>query len=240
MGVFFSIIIPVYNGEQYIKNCLDSIYRQGLGDDDFEVICVNDCSTDNTEQVISEYGKFHQNLRLINHETNRRQGGARNTGVKVAKGKYILYLDQDDVFESGALKKVFSEIQSTEGVDILMCDEVLVEDGKRRTYFYLNNSREEMTGRSFLKKNEIPWTPWLFVYRRDFLIINHLSFTEKVRFEDTDYVITKESIQIRNRYIVVLTSVRIMSYYLIHIFLLIHCYDNSFLSGAGGRQAGSH
>ena len=193
MGVFFSIIIPVYNGEQYIKNCLDSIYRQGLGDDDFEVICVNDCSTDNTEQVISEYGKFHQNLRLINHETNRRQGGARNTGVKVGKG-----------FESGALKKVFSEIQSTEGVDILMCDEVLVEDGKRRTYFYLNNSREEMTGRSFLKKNEIPWTPWLFVYRRDFLIINHLSFTEKVRFEDTDYVINSVRLALRIKYVPIL------------------------------------
>ena len=70
MGVFFSIIIPVYNGEQYIKNCLDSIYRQGLEDDDFEVICVNDCSIDNTAQVISEYGKFYQNIRLINHETN--------------------------------------------------------------------------------------------------------------------------------------------------------------------------
>lgn len=204
MGVFFSIIIPVYNGEQYIKNCLDSIYRQGLGDDDFEVICVNDCSTDNTAQVISEYGKFHQNLRLINHETNRRQGGARNTGVKVAKGKYILYLDQDDVFESGALKKVFSEIQSTEGVDILMCDEVLVEDGKRRTYFYLNNSREEMAGRSFLKKNEIPWAPWLFVYRRDFLIINHLSFAEKVRFEDTDYVINNVRLALCIKYVPIL------------------------------------
>lgn len=204
MGVFFSIIIPVYNGEQYIKNCLDSIYRQGLGDDDFEVICVNDCSTDNTAQVISEYGKFHQNLRLINHETNRRQGGARNTAVKVAKGKYILYLDQDDVFESGALKKVFSEIQSTEGVDILMCDEVLVEDGKRRTYFYLNNSREEMAGRSFFKKNEIPWAPWLFVYRRDFLIINHLSFAEKVRFEDTDYVINNVRLALRIKYVSIL------------------------------------
>lgn len=204
MGVFFSIIIPVYNGEQYIKNCLDSIYRQGLGDDDFEVICVNDCSTDNTAQVISEYGKFHQNLRLINHETNRRQGGARNTGVKVAKGKYILYLDQDDVFESGALKKVFSEIQSTEGVDILMCDEVLVEDGKRRTYFYLNNSREEMAGRSFLKKNEIPWAPWLFVYRRDFLIINHLSFAEKVRFEDIDYVINNVRLALRIKHVPIL------------------------------------
>ena len=204
MGVFFSIIIPVYNGEQYIKNCLDSIYRQGLGDDDFEVICVNDCSIDNTAQVISEYGKFYQNIRLINHETNRRQGSARNTGVKVAKGKYILYLDQDDVFESGALKKVFSEIQSTEGVDILMCDELLGEDGKRRTYFYLNNSREEMTGRSFLKKNEIPWTPWLFVYRRDFLIINHLSFTEKVRFEDTDYVINSVRLALRIKYVPIL------------------------------------
>ena len=204
MGVFFSIIIPVYNGEQYIKNCLDSIYRQGLGGDVFEVICVNDCSTDNTAQVISEYGKFHQNLRLINHETNRRQGGARNTAVKVAKGKYILYLDQDDVFESGALKKVFSEIRSTEGVDILMCDEVLVEDGKRRTYFYLNNSREEMAGRSFLKKNEIPWAPWLFVYRRDFLIINHLSFAEKVRFEDTDYVINNVRLALRIKYVPIL------------------------------------
>ena len=213
MGVFFSIIIPVYNGEQYIKNCLDSIYRQGLGDDDFEVICVNDCSTDNTAQVISEYGKFHQNLRLINHETNRRQGGARNTAVKVAKGKYSLYLDQDDVFESGALKKVFSEIQSTEGVDILMCDEVLVEDGKRRTYFYLNNSREEMAGRSFFKKNEIPWAPWLFVYRRDFLIINHLSFAEKVRFEDTDYVINNVRLALRIKYVPILLYKHTVSRY---------------------------
>lgn len=117
---------------------------------------------------------------------------------------FILYLDQDDVFESGALKKVFSEIQSTEGVDILMCDEVLVEDGKRRTYFYLNNSREEMAGRSFLKKNEIPWAPWLFVYRRDFLIINHLSFAEKVRFEDTDYVINNVRLALRIKYVPIL------------------------------------
>ena len=111
MGVFFSIIIPVYNGEQYIKNCLDSIYRQGVGDDDFDVICVNDCSTDNTAQVISEYGKFQKNIRLINHETNRRQGSARNTGVKVAKGDYILYIDADDTFESNALPLLKKELE---------------------------------------------------------------------------------------------------------------------------------
>lgn len=127
MGVFFSIIIPVYNGEQYIKNCLDSIYRQGLGDDDFEVICVNDCSTDNTAQVISEYGKFHQNIRLINHETNRRQGSARNTGVKVAKGDYILYIDADDTFESNALPLLRNVIEKNKDLDILKFDYALVE-----------------------------------------------------------------------------------------------------------------
>lgn len=68
----------------------------------------------------------------------------------------------------------------------------------------MNNSREEMTGRSFLKKNEIPWTPWLFVYRRDFLIINHLSFTEKVRFEDTDYVINSVRLALRIKYVPIL------------------------------------
>ena len=61
-----------------------------------------------------------------------------------------------------------------------------------------------MAGRYFLKKNEIPWAPWLFVYRRDFLIINHLSFAEKVRFEDTDYVINNVRLALRIKYVPIL------------------------------------
>ncbi len=189
MGVFFSIIIPVYNGEQYIKNCLDSIYRQGLGDDDFEVICVNDCSIDNTAQVISEYGKFYQNIRLINHETNRRQGSARNTGVKVAKGDYILYIDADDTFESNALPLLKKELEKYEGIDILKFDYFLVKDSTIKTCIAVSDNQDVMSGREFLKRNSIPWVPWLCVYRRRFLVDNNLFFEETVLFEDSDYVI---------------------------------------------------
>lgn len=189
MGVFFSIIIPVYNGEQYIKNCLDSIYRQGLEDDDFEVICVNDCSIDNTAQVISEYGKFYQNIRLINHETNRRQGSARNTGVKVAKGDYILYIDADDTFESNALPLLKKELEKYEGIDILKFDYFLVKDSTIKTCIAVSDNQDVMSGREFLKRNSIPWVPWFCVYRRRFLVDNNLFFEENVLFEDSDYVI---------------------------------------------------
>lgn len=198
MGVFFSIIIPVYNGEQYIKNCLDSIYRQGLGDDDFEVICVNDCSTDNTAQVISEYGKFHQNIRLINHETNRRQGSARNTGVKVAKGDYILYIDADDTFESNALPLLRNVIEKNKDLDILKFDYALVErNGSTKNIIEEFDSQDVMSGHDFIKRNSIPWSPWLCAYRRLFLLENNILFRENVRFEDTDYIIN--CIRIANR-----------------------------------------
>ena len=110
-----SIIIPIYNVEQYLAQCLDSVINQTYKN--IEIICVNDCSTDNTAQVISEYGKFHQNLRLINHETNRRQGGARNTGVKVAEGDYILYIDADDTFESNALPLLKKELEKSNSLN---------------------------------------------------------------------------------------------------------------------------
>ena len=198
MGVFFSIIIPVYNGEQYIKNCLDSIYRQGLGDDDFEVICVNDCSTDNTAQVISEYGKFHQNIRLINHETNRRQGSARNTGVKVAKGDYILYIDADDTFESNALPLLRNVSFQNKDLDILKFDYALVErNGSTKNIIEEFDSQDVMSGHDFIKRNSIPWSPCLCAYRRLFLLENNMLFQENVRFEDTDYIIN--CIRIANR-----------------------------------------
>ncbi len=198
MGVFFSIIIPVYNGEQYIKNCLDGIYRQGLGDDDFEVICVNDCSTDNTAQVISEYGKFHQNLRLINHETNRRQGSARNTGVKVAKGDYILYIDADDTFESNALPLLRNVIEKNKDLDILKFDYTLVErNGSTKNIIEEFDSQDVMSGHDFIKRNSIPWSSWLCAYRRLFLLENNILFRENVRFEDADYIIN--CIRIANR-----------------------------------------
>ena len=91
---FFSIIIPVYNGLSHdLPICLESIWQQPLSPSLYEVICVDDCSTDDTHEWLDEEATKHSNLRIIKHTVNKRQGGGRNTGVKVAKGKYLLFID---------------------------------------------------------------------------------------------------------------------------------------------------
>ena len=91
---FFSIIIPVYNGLTHdLPICLESIWLQPLDPSQYEVICVDDGSTDDTRRWLDEEAAKHSNMRVIKHSVNKRQGGGRNTGVKVAKGKYLLFID---------------------------------------------------------------------------------------------------------------------------------------------------
>lgn len=189
MGLLFSIVIPVYNGEQCIVKCLNSIYNQGLKKEDFEVLCVNDASTDNTAQVISEYQKSHDNLKLITHEKNRRQGAARNTGVKAARGEYVLYVDSDDVLLLGSLLKLKKELECYKGLDILKYDSIVIKNGKVEKCIAYSDRQKVMSGREFVQKNAIPWGPCFCAFRRLFLMENSFFFKENVRFEDTDYSI---------------------------------------------------
>lgn len=91
-----SIIIPFYNVKQYIAQCLDSVYRQDIPEEEYEVICVNDASPDHSRDIVLEYQKRHKNLVLIEHEHNKKLGAARNTGRSIARGKYIWNVDSDD------------------------------------------------------------------------------------------------------------------------------------------------
>ena len=88
-----SAILPVYNVEQYIKDCLDSIINQTM--DDIEIICVNDGSLDNSLQVLEEYAQKDARIKIISQE-NQGQGIARNNGLKIANGEYITFIDPDD------------------------------------------------------------------------------------------------------------------------------------------------
>ena len=99
-----SFIIPAYNASATIVRCLDSIYTLGLSEQEFEVICIDDCSKDNTIEVIKQYAKQHTNLTLLCQAENHRQGAARNRGVAIAKGKYIVYVDSDDESDKGVVK----------------------------------------------------------------------------------------------------------------------------------------
>lgn len=187
-----SIIIPVYNGAQKITRTLDSIVNQNV-DDDIEVIVVNDCSTDNTQQVLEEYhGKTYPDLVIVNLPENKRQGGARNAGVKLAKGDYIQYLDADDTLIDCSLQNLLKAIYDNPELDILFFESALFDIKKNIANYnltYPSNITTTLNGEEYLGSQNVPWTPWMAIYRKDFLKNNKIQFAENVRFEDADYVL---------------------------------------------------
>lgn len=104
-NIFFSIIIPVYNVEKYLRECLDSILNQTYKN--FEVICVNDCSTDSSYGILKSYSKIDQRVNIINQTMNTKQGGARNTGIEHSSGKYIVFIDGDDYIYPDTLENLY-------------------------------------------------------------------------------------------------------------------------------------
>lgn len=114
-----SFVLPCYNAERYIADCLKSIYTQDLPEEDFEVICVNDCSTDGTRDIILGFAKKHRNLTLIDHEANMTVGGARNTGMAAARGEYVWFVDADDLLEPDSLKVAY-RVAKERDVDVLL------------------------------------------------------------------------------------------------------------------------
>jgi glycosyltransferase involved in cell wall biosynthesis len=91
-----SVIIPMYNVENYIEDCLDSIINQTIGIENIEVIVVNDCSTDNSLKIVKKYADEYSSIKIIEHETNQGPGPARNTGLKYITSDYISFIDSDD------------------------------------------------------------------------------------------------------------------------------------------------
>ncbi|MFI3296372.1 MAG: glycosyltransferase family A protein, partial [bacterium] len=101
--MILSIVIPIYNGEKVVSTCLDSIWAQGVADDEYEVICVDDCSADDTYNFLLLAATARNNMQVLHNSENLRAGGARNYGVREAKGEYIIFIDADDYFHPGAL-----------------------------------------------------------------------------------------------------------------------------------------
>lgn len=186
-NIFLSIIIPVYNGEKYITRCLDSIWQQDIEFTEYEVICINDCSTDNTVEVIQRIQKDHSNLRLLSNTVNKRAGGSRNLGVRKAKGEYIIFIDADDYFHPEGLRLAY-DFQKQNKRDVLVCDFARhMLDKPNDTLVHCFKSQKVMTGREFLVVNTLPYAPWKYVFRRSLMMDNQVFFAEKVSCEDVDW-----------------------------------------------------
>lgn len=130
-----SIIIPVYNVEEYISRCLDSVYDQDIEEDNYEVIIVNDGTTDNTMKIVQKYALKHQNIIQINKE-NGGVSSARNVGIEKSIGKYILFLDADDAIKEKVLDAILIEMENFP-VEFLILNSFEIDDklkSKREVY----------------------------------------------------------------------------------------------------------
>ena len=182
-----SFIISAYNASTSIIRCLDSIYTLGLSEQEFEVICIDDCSKDDTVAVIEQYAKQHTNLTLLCQPENHRQGAARNRGVAIAKGKYIVYVDSDDESDKGVVQAL--QLAEENELDMVAMHYVNMDE-------YGNISEKDpikvdglFTGVE-LQTQQPYWCtgPVPYVYSVDLLKRVNYPFTEDVLYEDSDYV----------------------------------------------------
>lgn len=193
-----SFIIPSYNSAHTLMRCLNSIYSLSLTNTEFEVIFVDDCSTDNTIDLINDFLKKNigknkeeiNNLILLRQTQNNRQGAARNRGMSIAQGDYICFVDSDDTVAEGVVPALRLAIEKrTEMVAI---------------HFAYANERGQITsekehlsfapGQNFtgieLQTFHPYWCsgPWAYVYSKAFLNQSSYPFAEGVLYEDSDFV----------------------------------------------------
>ena len=188
-----SIIVPIYNVEKYVRTCIESIYRQGLDEEEFEVIIVNDGTEDKSIEVIADIICQHNNISVINQE-NQGLSVARNNGIAAAKGEYIIMPDSDDLLIEHSLKPLL--IKAIEShADLVVADFLTMnsnEIAKFKKCPSLPHSElkfTEKTGQLIILEDLIPHEcyVWRTLYNRHFLINNHLKFYPGITYQDRPF-----------------------------------------------------
>lgn len=187
----YSFIVPVYNTSGYLKKCLDSLVKQSFKD--FEIIIVNDGSTDNSGDIIKKYESKHSNIKVIEEE-NQGLSIARNNGVKKASGKYIIFIDSDDYVEKDLLKQIDKEI---EDVDVLRYQVITEDETGENKKTYNEDGFDIMKGYDafkFIANYHFVEPAWCYVYKTEYYKDNKFNFKKGVYHEDfglIPYVIYK-------------------------------------------------
>lgn len=190
-----SIIIPVYNTSKYLSECLDSIINQTLTE--IEIICVDDCSTDNSWEILSAYEKKDSRIKIFRQEKNMRQGAARNRGLKEASGKYIWFIDSDDFINKEACQLLYDTAEKN-NVQILTFNLVSFIDSDEASetkarkyiediYYYEWPKNINLNPKIDYEKLNGHFTvsPCSYISRRDY--ISQFTFRENCLYEDTDF-----------------------------------------------------
>lgn len=188
-----SVIMPVYNVENYLRQCLDSVINQTLRD--IEIICIDDQSTDGSLGILKDYAAIDPRIRIITQK-NAGAGAARNTGLKVAKGEYLSFLDSDDFFELDMLEKAYHAC-STNNLDfVVFRSDKFDNDSKTYIPLYYSIRKDLLPDKKVFNYRDIPkdlfkvfvgWA-WDKLYRREFVLENNLYFQEQRTTNDLLFV----------------------------------------------------
>lgn len=191
-----SIIIPIFNGEKYLKKCLDSICNQTLKN--IEIICINDGSTDNTLKILKKYVSKDKRIKIISTENNG-QGSARNKALDIAEGEYIGFVDADDWVEKNTFETLFTKAKSN-NYEMLFFQMInyINNTGKfieTDLYNHKCFEKENLTEENLVFNHEntkdflfeIPVCPVSKLYKKEFLDSNNIRFSEGMLFEDNDF-----------------------------------------------------
>lgn len=190
---FFSIIIPIYNVEKYLEECIQSVICQSFSS--FEVILVDDGSLDKCPQICDKYAKTNKNITVI-HKNNGGLSSARNAGLRVANGDYVVFLDSDDYWNDfNALNNLKKELDNCQAeILVFNCylkypDGRILEDRTDRKYPNNINELSNVEQQEESIKNEIlPGSAWIMAIKKNFLLSNKLFFKEGIRSEDTEWM----------------------------------------------------
>lgn len=187
-----SIIVPIYNVEKYLDECLKSIYRLNIKK---EVILVNDESPDDSYLIIDRYKRLYPDETIVINQKNKGLSGARNSGIDIAQGKYISFIDSDDFIDVEKYQNFFNNIKNRD-LDILLGNYKIYKEGEKIKLCQRDEKIKNLgiiTGKDFFEKsivvNSFKDEVWDNIYSREFLIKNNLRFKENLLHEDTLFFI---------------------------------------------------
>lgn len=185
-----SILVPVYNVEKYVRPCLESIFKQGLDEDRFEVIIVNDGSTDKSMEMITDIIQQHNNITIINQE-NQSLSVARNNGIAVAKGKYILMPDSDDLLIENSLLPLLDKAIETKA-DLVVADFLAIRDDEIDSFKEVTQNEficQEKTGEQLYLEDldQSQCYVWRTLYKREFILDHHITFVPGINYQDIPF-----------------------------------------------------
>lgn len=185
-----SFVIPAYNAGNTIVRTMESILNTGIPIDDMEIIVVDDCSKDNTREVVRDFAQLHSQVQLLCQPQNHRHGAARNRGLLVANGEYVMFVDADDTVSKGVKEQW--QLANENKPDVVCGEMAEIEHGKV-TDIHATNMEPGMivNGKEFCEQYfdfEIHVHPVIYLWRRAYLQKKGILFIADRRFEDADWI----------------------------------------------------